>query len=143
MSPPEHEGGATEYDIPDRNGEELYPDEERIRGEWAQRKMTREGGHLVVRHRDWAPVTIGETLYMYTLLILRWGWNGFMGGKVNRKSQTESEMGISLGRKGDWKTASIAQWRMATKEKFITHLLVSPFEVWGILMAWRKGIRAP
>ena len=61
-----------------------------------------------------------------------------MGSKINRKGLVEMELEMPLGEKGeDWKTRktiSIARWWVMMKEHFLLHVLVSPIEIWEILM---------
>ena len=39
----------------------------------------------------------------------------------------------------DWKTISLAQWWVYLKGAFFQQVLVSPFEIWEILMARNRG----
>ena len=72
---------------------------------------------------------------MHTLWILKWDGNDSLGSKINGKAQVEAELGISMGETGeDWGTISIVYWWVVIKEKFVPRVLVSPFEMWEILM---------
>ena len=47
----------------------------------------------------------------------------------------ESECGIQMGDKGgDWETISIPQRWLYLQDAFFQHVLVSPYEIWDILM---------
>ena len=108
------------------------------------RQVTTEERQLAVRHRDWAVEAIGGSLYMYTLWILKWKGNDSMGSKIDRKSQVEAELEITLGETGwDCQTVSVAQWWVVIKEKFVTHVMVGPFAMWEIWMAWNMDIMSP
>ena len=53
-----------------------------------------------------------------------------MGSNINRRSQVEAELEITLGETGeDWKTVSIVHWWVVIKEEFIAHVMVGPFEM--------------
>ena len=67
-----------------------------------------------------------------------------MGSKINRMAHVEAELEISLGETGgDWETVSIVQRRAMINDKFATHVMVSPFRMWGILEKWNSGIMPP
>ena len=100
--------------------------------------------HLAVRRESWNSEGIGEAIYTYTLWILKWKGNDPMGRKISRPSHVEEELGIPIGDKGeDWGTISIAERWVAIKDQFILHVLVSPIEIWEILMEWNQGIVIP
>ena len=55
------------------NGGEPTTGEAMIAAAGAQRYIAQEDRHLASRHPAWAVEGIGETVYKYTLWILRWG----------------------------------------------------------------------
>ena len=48
-------------------------------------------------------------------------------------------MRIQIGDNGDdWKTISISHWRLYLKDAFATHVLVSQFGIYEILMGYTR-----
>ena len=82
------------------NVEEPFPEAARIVEDRIQSHIAQADRHLAVRHPDWAVEGIGETIYTYTLWILRWKGNDSMRSKPNRRPQVEEELEITRGTKG-------------------------------------------
>ena len=122
--------------------EEQFPDEARTMEETDHIPIG-TAMHLAVKNPKWTGELIGETIYVYTLWILKRMGNDSMGCKINREGLVEAELEIPLGEKGDWETISIAQWWTAIKENFILHVFVSPVEIWEILTGRNQEIRFP
>ena len=97
MPTPEPEGSATGIEAAERAQEERYSSESWIRSNRAHPDMT-AAMHLAARHIDWASQSIGGALYMHTLWILKWKGRFTGRDKINRRSQVEAELGISIGR---------------------------------------------
>ena len=136
MLTPEPDGSATGNEAAWRTQEERYANEAWVRTNRAHRRTTAER-HLAARHGDWASQSIGESLYVRTLWVLMWKGNDPLGSKINKRSQVEAELGISMGEAGEaWRTISIAQRWVAIKENLAPHVLVIPFGMWEILTEW-------
>ena len=103
MRTPEPDGITTGVDAIEITEEERYVNDAWLRTNRAHRRMA-EGRHLAVRNIDWAYEVIGDALYLHTLWIMKWKGNESQWSKINRRSQVEAELGISLGGTGgDWK----------------------------------------
>ena len=123
--------------------EEHLPDEARATAERAHIPIG-SAMHLAAKHPRWTWEFLGETIYVYTLRILKMMGNDSMGSKINREGFVEMELEMPLGEKGeDWNTISIAHWWVMMKENFLLHVLVSPIEILEILMGWNHEIRHP
>ena len=98
--------------------------------------------HLTVNHPKWTEEFLGETIYAYTMWILKRMGNDSMGSKINRKGLVEMELEMPLGEKGeDWEAISISHWWVMMEENFLLHALVIPIGVWEILMGRNHEIR--
>ena len=101
-------------------------------------------GLLAVSHEGWTSEEIGEAIYTFSPGILKWKGNESTGSKINRRPQVEAQLGIPMGDKGeDWETMPIEEWWVAIKDQCVLHVLVSPIDIWEILMGWNQGIVIP
>ena len=57
--------------------------------------------HLAVGNPKWTVDLIGETIYVYTLRMLKRMGDDSMGSKINREGLVEAELEIPLGDQGE------------------------------------------
>ena len=139
MLTPDQEGSIAGVEAVGRTKDERYASETWLRSSRSHRDMTVER-RLAVRQIAWASQSIGEALYMNTLWILKWKGNYSIGSKINRGSQVEAELRISMWVAGeDWETISIVHRWVAIKGKSAPRVMASPFEMWEILTGWNQN----
>ena len=124
-------------------GDQGFSEEARARADRAHAPVG-AAMHLAVKHPSRAGSDFGETIYLFTLWILRRMGSDSKGSKIGRRELAGKKLEMPLGENGeDWKTISITQWWVGMKEYFSLHVFVSPIEIWEMLMEWNKGIRNP
>ena len=102
--------------------------------------MGNTGGNLSVKPPDWKVEVGGPNLYQDTVLILRESGPYSMGRKIDSRGATDGGCGSLTGNgNGGWKTEHINDWLLTLKVGGMSHVIVSHFEIFGILAEISRG----
>ena len=83
---------------------------------------------------------VGEAIFRHARMIVRNRGNDSNGSKINSRRWVASECGIQIWDNGDdWAKISISQWWLYLEGAFAKHVLVSPYEIYEILMGYIRG----